>query len=97
MGGVSHIAAHTIYKGLEEAAKKHLKERTDKRQSGGSSSVDAIEPALIDRRKTIIASPMSETEAIEQAEALGHSWFAFRNTDLPGTPLSLLYSRVVGG
>lgn len=92
-----YIAAHTIYKGLEEAAKKHLNERTDKRQSGGSSSVDAIEPALIDRRKTIIASPMSETEAIEQAEALGHSWFAFRNTDLPGTPLSLLYSRVVGG
>lgn len=68
-----YVAAHTIYKSLEEAAKKHLNERTDKRQSGGSPSVDAIEPALIDPRKTIIASPISEAEAIEQAEALGHS------------------------
>lgn len=92
-----YIAAHEIYKSLEDAAKRHLKERTDKRQAGAKAVTETPEASLVARRKTIIASPMSEADAIAQAEALGHSWFAFRDIDLPGEPLSLLYSRVAGG
>ena len=92
-----YSAAHEIYKSLDDAAKRHLQERTDKRQAGTKAKVEMPEASLIARRKTIIASTMSEAESIAQAEALGHSWFAFRNADLPGEPLSLLYSRVSGG
>lgn len=92
-----YIAARKIYKSLDDAAKRHLQERTDKRQAGTKAKVEMPEASLIARRKTIIASTMSEAEAIAQAEALGHSWFAFRNADLPGEPLSLLYGRVAGG
>lgn len=92
-----YIAAHSIYRSLEEAAKRHLQLRTDKRQAAAKPETEMQETGPVVRRKTIIASSMSEKEAISQAEALGHSWFAFRNADLPGEPLSLLYSRVAGG
>lgn len=82
---------------LEDAAKRHLRLRTDNRQASAKPETEMQETGPVVRRKAIVASSMSEKEAISQAEALGHSWFAFRNADLPGEPLSLLYSRVAGG
>lgn len=51
----------------------------------------------ITRQKVIIAETMRESEAIAEAEALGHSWFAFRDADVPHAPTAVLYQRVAGG
>lgn len=46
------------------------------------------------RRKDIVVSPMSEIEAIEQMELLGHDFFVFLNKD--SAELNIAYAREDG-
>ncbi len=54
-----------------------------------------VPPDPIDRRKIVELSPMSEMEAIEQMELLGHTFFVFHNSE-DGT-VNVLYRRENGG
>lgn len=57
-----------------------------------------VEPASegpIIRRKDVEMMPMSEAEAIEQLELLGHSFFIFINAETGKT--NILYKRTTGG
>lgn len=49
----------------------------------------------IARRKDIELTPMTEIEAIEQMELLGHNFFMFFNADTQ--TINVLYKRSVGG
>jgi len=49
----------------------------------------------IERRKDIHLTPMSEAEAIEQMELLGHNFFLFFNVDTG--KINALYKRATGG
>ena len=55
---------------------------------------DVLEPQVV-RRKTVGVSPMSEDEAIEQMELLGHSFFMFFNDDT--NSVNVVYKRSNGG
>jgi putative sigma-54 modulation protein len=48
----------------------------------------------ISRRKRIDIAPMSEEEAIEQMELLGHDFFVFYNTE--SKSINVLYRRKEG-
>jgi putative sigma-54 modulation protein len=43
------------------------------------------------KRKSFAVKPMTEAEAVEQMELLGHNFFLFRDEDRQG--LALLYRR----
>jgi hypothetical protein len=43
------------------------------------------------KRKNFVVKPMTEAEAVEQMELLGHNFFLFRDEDRQG--LALLYRR----
>ncbi len=49
----------------------------------------------VERRKDIDLAPMSEAEAIEQMELLGHNFFLFFNADTG--KINALYKRATGG
>lgn len=49
----------------------------------------------IARRKDIVMAPMTEVEAIEQMELLGHNFFMFYNIDTK--TINVLYQRGSGG
>jgi putative sigma-54 modulation protein len=59
----------------------------------GDQDVDLEEPGVV-RRKEIAVIPMSETEAIEQMELLGHNFFVFFNATAGG--VNVLYRRYDG-
>ncbi|MBC8099551.1 MAG: ribosome-associated translation inhibitor RaiA [Armatimonadetes bacterium] len=54
---------------------------------------DAEEPAVV-RRKSVAMMPMSEQEAIDQMELLGHTFFVFFNPDT--NSVNVLYKRARG-
>ena len=82
---------------LRETLNQHKEKVTDAAHgSGAGMGADAAD-ALSTREKCIVASEMSEEAAVAEAEALGHSWFVFRNVDFVDTPLSIVYQRVAGG
>lgn len=56
---------------------------------------DQPEPAEVVRRKRIDLTPMSEEEAIDQLELLGHDFFVFYNANTGG--VNVLYHRKGGG
>lgn len=57
--------------------------------------VDGAAHADITRRKDVVVTAMNESEAIEQMELLGHSFFVFYNA---GTgSINVLYRRDTGG
>lgn len=57
----------------------------------GEQAADLNEPKMeIVRRKTIELTPMSEEEAIEQMELLGHDFFVFFNTQTNGICVAYL-------
>ncbi len=56
---------------------------------------DTEEAAVIVRRKQIEMIPMSEEEAIDQMELLGHDFFVFYNAD--SGSVNVLYRREDGG
>ncbi|MCA9914302.1 MAG: sigma 54 modulation/S30EA ribosomal C-terminal domain-containing protein, partial [Anaerolineae bacterium] len=73
---------------LEELAlAEELPETTGMDSDGG-------EPEII-RRKKIPARAMNESEAIEQMELLGHTFFMFYNADEDAT--NVVYKRKTGG
>jgi putative sigma-54 modulation protein len=49
----------------------------------------------VERRKDIHLTPMTEAEAIEQMELLGHNFFLFYNVDT--SAINALYKRATGG
>lgn len=59
-----------------------------------TETVAATEPDIV-RRKDIAVTAMNETEAIEQMELLGHTFFVFFN-DATGS-VNVLYKRASGG
>ncbi|MGQ9910088.1 MAG: ribosome hibernation-promoting factor, HPF/YfiA family [Candidatus Flexifilum sp.] len=54
---------------------------------------EAAEPEIT-RRKTIIVEAMTETEAIEQMELLGHTFFVYLDQNVGG--IVVLYKRKMG-
>jgi putative sigma-54 modulation protein len=54
-----------------------------------------VKATPIERRKDIDLAPMSEAEAIEQMELLGHNFFLFFNADTG--KVNALYKRATGG
>lgn len=93
-----YLAIHTLSARMRETVNQHNAKHNDHRQAHAETAVELPEEDdLIVRRKVILASPMTENEAIAEAERLGHAWFAFRNADQAGQPLTLLYSRFSGG
>jgi putative sigma-54 modulation protein len=64
--------------------------------AGGYVEADSEEEYVVPiaRRKDIELSPMTEVEAIEQMELLGHSFFMFYNADTQ--TINVLYKRTSG-
>ena len=52
---------------------------------------DSVEPHTVLRRKVISLTPMSEQEAIDQMELLGHDFFVFYNGE--EDTINVLYRR----
>lgn len=93
-----YLAMHVLSARLRETVNQYNAKRDDKRQTAAEITVsEPHDDDPIVRRKLIIASPMSEAAAIDEAERLGHAWFAFRDLDQSGQPLVLLYNRFAGG
>ncbi len=59
------------------------------------SEAEAEQEAQVIRRKNVAVSAMSEDEAIEQMELLGHSFFIFFNQAVGG--INVVYKRRAGG
>lgn len=55
---------------------------------------DQLEPRIY-RRKVVAVAPMTEDEAIEQMELLGHSFFVFHHAER--NRINVLYKRSNGG
>ena len=55
-----------------------------------NAEVETLEAGVV-RRKQVDVSPMSEEEAIEQMELLGHTFFIFYNTSTGG--INVVYKR----
>lgn len=72
---------------------KRFKEKSQKK-ARGELPIGEGEPLIL-RRKTIALRAMSEGEAVEQMELLGHDFYLFLNPST-GKP-SLLYKRKGGG
>ncbi|MCI0351218.1 MAG: HPF/RaiA family ribosome-associated protein, partial [Acidobacteriales bacterium] len=61
-----------------------------------SDTAEAVEEeAMITRRKEVIVTTMTEEEAVEQMELLGHTFFLFFN-DATGS-INVIYKRRAGG
>lgn len=56
---------------------------------------EELEPVEIVRRKRFIVQPMTEEEAVEQLELLGHDFFLFYNPDV--AQINVVYRRKGGG
>jgi len=52
---------------------------------------DSVEPRVVLRRKVVSLTPMSEQEAIDQMELLGHDFFVFYNGE--EDTINVLYRR----
>lgn len=74
---------------------KQLKRFKEKLQRKAKGELPREEAPLIVRRKTISLRSMSEGEAVEQMELLGHDFYLFLNAST-GKP-SLVYKRKGGG
>ena len=94
-----YIAMHMLAARLQETVSQYTDKQTDRKQKGAPvMNVETeTESDPIVRRKLILASPMTESAAMAEAERLGHAWFAFRDLDQSGQPLVLLYCRFAGG
>jgi len=72
-----------------EKLKGHLRPRHGR--ANGEDRLGASAPALVVRRKTFSAKPMTLDEARLQMEMLGHAFFAFANADTE--QINVLYRR----
>ncbi|MBC7328526.1 ribosome-associated translation inhibitor RaiA [bacterium] len=91
--------ASDMYASVDAAANKLEKQlKRFKEKSQRKARVEhstASEEPLIVRRKIVSLRPMSEAEAVEQMELLGHDFFLFLNT--ADNKPSLVYKRRGGG
>ncbi|MGB9878336.1 MAG: ribosome hibernation-promoting factor, HPF/YfiA family, partial [bacterium] len=91
--------ANDIYASIDSAVNKlekqlkRFKEKSQRKARGETLPVES-EPLIL-RRKTVALKPMSEREAVEQMELLGHDFFLFLNSATNKT--SLVYKRKGGG
>ncbi len=79
---------------LEELAMLEEMDDTFEMEINEAPDAEQQEP-LIYRRKVIEVAPMTEEEAIEQMELLGHSFFVFFHADRQR--VNVLYKRANGG
>jgi putative sigma-54 modulation protein len=81
---------------LEEIdlAEELPEEVTETAEATAVSPYDEYEDAIV-RRKQVAVTHMTELEAVEQMELLGHDFFMFHNKDTNG--VNVLYRRKSGG
>lgn len=75
----------------------HLAEDTPdelENELANAPDADQLEPRIY-RRKVVTVSPMTEDEAIEQMELLGHTFFVFHHAER--NRINVLYKRSNGG
>ena len=94
--GDFYIVTDIVKDKAKSQLERHLSKK-DKIQRKGIKSEykDMLDEACevpIVKRKVIEASVMSEPQAIEEMERLGHNWFIFRNLDNENA-VSLVYLR----
>jgi putative sigma-54 modulation protein len=87
-----YAAIDAVVNKLEKQLKR-FKEKSQ-RKARGEIPTPPAEPLIV-RRKTVSLKPMSEQEAVEQMELLGHDFFLFLNSADQKT--SLVYKRKGGG
>jgi putative sigma-54 modulation protein len=99
------VALDKMYRQIERYKGKR-KRRTGGRFAESELEITAVEPVPIDlleeeedkvaivRRKQVSLIPMSEDEAIDQMELLGHSFFIFYNAET--ARIGVLYRREDG-
>lgn len=63
-------------------------------QESAAEAQNGMAPNIV-RRKDVALAPMTEEEAIEQMELLGHTFFMFLNADT--TEINVVYARAGGG
>jgi putative sigma-54 modulation protein len=82
-----------VYAATEEELEA-AEEIPTEEMSDGTSPEEMIMTPEVARRKTIKMAPMTEHEAIEQMELLGHAFFVFYNRATDG--VEVLYRRADG-
>jgi putative sigma-54 modulation protein len=87
-----YTAIDAVVNKLEKQLKR-FKEKSQKKARGEMPAPEK-EPLIV-RRKTVSLKAMSEQEAVEQMELLGHDFFLFINSADEKT--SLVYKRKGGG
>jgi putative sigma-54 modulation protein len=88
------LASDKLHRQIERYKGKRLERRHEvKRVEGGTEGLEESTEAVV-RRKRFHLLPMTEDEAIEQLELLGHDFFLYLNADSGAT--SVLYRRKDG-
>lgn len=77
-----------------DLAEELPEEVTETAEAVAVSPYDEYEEEIV-RRKQVAVTTMSEVEAVEQMELLGHDFFMFHNKDTNG--INVLYRRKSGG
>lgn len=92
-GTAVDIVVEKLEKQIEKYKGKHYRSRAQAERVASAvtaESVDTVEPQIV-RTKRFRTKPMTEEEAIEQMELLGHSFFVFTHRER-GT-INVLYRR----
>lgn len=86
------VVVEKLEKQIERYKGKHYRGRSQSERvvPPDSAEDDTLGPRVV-RRKRFRTSPMTDDEAIEQMELLGHSFFVFKNRER-GT-INVLYRR----
>jgi putative sigma-54 modulation protein len=77
-----------------DVAEELPEEVTETAETTAASPYDGYEEEIV-RRKQVAVTQMSELEAVEQMELLGHDFFMFHNTTT--NSVNVLYRRKSGG
>jgi putative sigma-54 modulation protein len=91
---VSDKIERQIRKNKTRMSKKINKESVNDFDLTFDSETNGENESIIVKRKSIETKPMNEEEAILQAELLGHSFFAFKNSESGN--ISIIYKRKDG-
>jgi putative sigma-54 modulation protein len=96
------LAADKLFRQIERFKGKRLARRHEPRRAAAAGDAVAVateiglgedEPVIV-RRKRFPVAPMSEQEAVDQLELLGHDFFLFQNVATGG--VNVLYRRKDG-
>jgi putative sigma-54 modulation protein len=90
-GTAVDIVVEKLEKQIEKYKGKHYRSRAAERATAGTAEPAEADTPRIVRTKKFRTQPMTEEEAIEQMELLGHSFFVFTHRER-GT-INVLYRR----